>query len=225
MQHRTQYCVEFAQMAGSSSKNIVKVGDVLLQHHELSLFPAILFDVTWQTWNKVSFEVREFCFEDVRRQITNHVAEWKDALDGSILSVIARGGELNFLKAAVFGGVAHDPYEVKALVCLEAVQMAVTNGWKDVTFIGDYKVVLDSINSETEVPWKITYIVNKIQDLCSEFSEVSFHFLERQNNMSAYLLCGWVRKCKVKGKFFLRLLPYSISEAFAKEQISFLFRQ
>ncbi|GAB4825059.1 hypothetical protein Ancab_007932, partial [Ancistrocladus abbreviatus] len=155
---RTQYWVEFARMAGSSSK----------EHSE------------------VSFEAREFCFEDARRQITNHVAEWKDALldktrdrdlddpthirttslkhdtnailffdasfysDGSILSVIARGGELNFLKAAVFSGVAHDPYEVEALACLEAVQMAVTNGWKDVTFIGDYKVVLDSINSETE---------------------------------------------------------------------------
>lgn len=50
---------------------------------------------------------------------------------------------------------------------------------------GHLKILLDSINGVSQVPWRIKFLVQDIQQLTSSFNSISFKHIHREANFVA----------------------------------------
>lgn len=71
----------------------------------------------------------------------------------------------------------------------EAIELTIQYEWRDVCFINDLQIIIDTINSKSSEPrWEIYALIQKIRTLVNVFSNFKLKAVRRNRNVNAHLL-------------------------------------
>ncbi|GAB4828361.1 hypothetical protein Ancab_035359 [Ancistrocladus abbreviatus] len=112
--------------------------------------------------------------------------------------------------------------DLKAMACLKVVKEVQKSNYREVSILGDCKLVNDVINNVTIPPWSIVHIISHVQWLSAMLVDVESVFVGHSLNVIAHELCTWGKALGLKAGS-LNTLPKKVMPVFEQENFGSLW--
>ncbi|XP_026378734.1 uncharacterized protein LOC113273191 [Papaver somniferum] len=171
---------------------------------------------------------------------TNNIFEWTSPPEGvikinvdatfnlgySAAAAVARDHNKNIVAVASTIQYQSKPQVAEAAAFLLATKLAQQMQFRNCIIEGDCQTVVEVLNGEKNVPWRILRMIQEIKNISQSFRSVTYNFVKRKANSAAHNLASYAVKHSVQAIWTSSQIPPSIVSCLSEVHTSdyFFFR-